>query len=343
MECPACGSDCVQSAPDIIRDLSTRFLPCEKCSMRVLNKRSPLPSPEYGKPCSCGKRFIDEVFAHMYVIMQEEGDLTSRDPLIAVGSPLIHPGMAMDRPPFLPAKSLLLLSGRVREKAARRIVAEVPEVRGVVKSADYIPGLVSLDPGESPRVYTLLAGCDVRADIYPLATGPLVVYKQQSLIHVEFPRAGYPKLRSVAARVGTLPVPFFVDACSGPGTLGLAAACLGVPHVILNDAWYASAFWSAFNLKVNHVYMDTGEVHILRTLEDMARQPVVRDPVKIAETSGRQVIEVYQGDLRHLDQVIPRDAHPVAALDIFNKDNKKEVSALISDWRVRMGGEAFIP
>ena len=297
MECPACGSDCVQSAPDILRDLPTRFLPCEKCSMRVLDKRSPLPSLEYGKPCSCGKRFIDEVFAHMYVIMQEEGDLAPRDPLIAVGSPLIHPGMAMDRPPFLPAKSLLLLSGRVREKAARRIIIEVPEVRGVVKSADYIPGLVSLDPDESPRVYTLLAGCDVRADIYPLATGPLVVYKQQSLIHVEFPRAGYPKLRSVAAHVGTPPVPFFVDACSGPGTLGLAAACLGVPHVILNDAWYASAFWSAFNLNVNHVYMDTGEVHILRTLEDMARQPVVRDPVKIAETSGRQMIEVYQGDL----------------------------------------------
>ena len=343
MECPACGNDCVQSAPDILRDLSTRFLPCEKCSMRVLDKRSPLPSLEYGKPCSCGKRFIDEVFAHMYVIMQEEGDLAPRDPLIAVGSPLIHPGMAMDRPPFLPAKSLLLLSGRVREKAARRIIIEVPEVRGVVKSADYIPGLVSLDPDESPRVYTLLAGCDVRADIYPLATGPLVVYKQQSLIHVEFPRAGYPKLRSVAAHVGTPPVPFFVDACSGPGTLGLAAACLGVPHVILNDAWYASAFWSAFNLNVNHVYMDTGEVHILRTLEDMARQPVVRDPVKIAETSGRQMIEVYQGDLRHLDQVIPRDAHPVAALDIFNKDNKKEVSDLISEWRVRIGGEAFIP
>ena len=55
------------------------------------------------------------------------------------------------------------------------------------------------------------------------------------------------------------------------------------------------------------------------------------------------MIEVYQGDLRHLDQVIPRDAHPVAALDIFNKDNKKEVSDLISEWRVRIGGEAFIP
>jgi hypothetical protein len=311
--------------------------------MRVLDKRAPLPSHEYAAPCSCGKRFIDEVFAHMYVIMQDEGDLTAHDPLLAVGSPLIHPGMAMDRPPFLPPKSLLLLSGKVQEQAARRIVAEVPEIRGVVKTAGFIPGLVSLAPEEIPRTYMLLAGCDVRADIYPLASGPLVIYKQQSLIHVEFPRAGYPKLRSVAARVGTPPVPFFVDACSGPGTLGLAAACLGVPRVVLNDAWYASAFWSAFNLNVNHVYLDSEEVHILTNLGEMARQPVLRDPVKIAETSGKQIIEVYQGDLRHLDRVIPRDAHPLAALDIFEKDNKNEVSALISDWHVRMGGEAFIP
>jgi hypothetical protein len=343
MECPACGSDCVQSAPEILRDLPVKFLPCKKCSMRILDKRKPLPLPEYGEPCSCGKRFIDEVFAHMYVIMQEEGDLTSHDPLIAVGSPLIHPGMVMDRPPFLPAKSLILLSGKVHEKAARRIVCEVPEIRGVVKTAAYIPGLVSFDPNQTPQVYSLLAGCDVRADIYPLATGPLVIYKQQSRIHVEFPRAGYPKLRSVATHLGTPPVPFFVDACSGSGTLGLAAACLGVRHVILNDAWYASAFWSAFNLEVNHVYLDIDKVNILRSLQDMVLKPVIRDPVKIAETSGRQVIEVYQGDLRCLDRVIPRDAHPVAAIDIFDKSNKTEGSNLLNEWLMRMGGEAFIP
>ena len=311
--------------------------------MRVLDKRAPLPVPEYGEPCSCGKRFIDDVFAHMYGIMREEGDLTSRDPLIAVGSPLIHPGFAIDRPPFLPAKSLVLLSGKVHKKAARRIVAEVPEVRGVVKTADFVPGLVSYEAQAVPRVYTLLAGCDVRADIYPLATGSLVVYKQQSLIHVEFPRAGYPKLRSVAARVGNPPVPFFVDACSGPGTLGLASACLGVPHVVLNDAWYASAFWSAFNIEINRAYFDVEAVRILGNLGDMARHPVVREPVKIAETVGRQVIEVFQGDLRNLDRVIPKDAHPVAALDIFDKNNQKEVSALLRDWQGRMGGDAFIP
>jgi hypothetical protein len=343
MECPVCGSDCVQTAPEIISDLPARFLPCSRCRMRVLDKRAPLSALEYAEPCSCGKRFIDDVFAHMYVIMREEGDLTSRDPLIAVGSPLIHPGIVLDRPPFLPKKSLLLLSGRVHEKAARRIVAEVPEARGVVKSADFVPGLVSCDTDAVPRTYNLLAGCDVRADLYPLATGPLVVYKQQSLIHVEFPRAGYPKLRSVAAHVGKPPVPFFVDACSGPGTLGLTAACLGVPHVVMNDAWYASAFWSAFNIEINRAYFDVGEVRIFGQLRDMARHPVVREPVKIAETVGQQEIEVYQGDLRNLDRVIPGDAHPVAALDIFDKNDRNGISAMLRDWQGRVGGDVFVP
>ena len=88
------------------------FYPCPDCSLRILDKRAPLPSLEYARPCSCGKRFIDEVFAHMYVIMVAEGDLNRTDPLIAVGSPLVHPGYAMDRPPFLTEKSLGTCSRR---------------------------------------------------------------------------------------------------------------------------------------------------------------------------------------------------------------------------------------
>ena len=74
--------------------------------------------------------------------MQEEGDLTSHDPLLAGGLPLIHPGTVMDPPLFLPAKSLLLLSGKVRDKVARSFLPEVPEERGVVKTASYIPSCI---------------------------------------------------------------------------------------------------------------------------------------------------------------------------------------------------------
>jgi len=343
MDCPVCGSDCVHPAHEVLAALPVRFLPCPSCRMQILDKRAPLSVLEYPDPCSCGRRFIDGVFAHLYVIMREEGDLGPHDPLIAVGSPLVHPGFAMDRPPFLPRKSLVLLSGKVTEKTARRIVAEVPEVKGVVKTAPGIPGLASHDPDAVPRAYRLLAGCDVRADLLPVGNHTLVVYKQQSVIHIEFPRAGYPKVRSVAAHVGKPPVPLFVDACSGPGTLGLAAAGLGVSHVIMNDAWYAAAFWSAVNIGVNRTYLAVDDVEICAQYAEMAASPVVREPKKVAEARGRQVLEVYQGDFQHLGAVIPRDTQPVTALDIFDKQDRETVSSLLRDWQSRIGGSVFVP
>lgn len=343
MDCPVCGGDCVRPAEEVLAALPTRFLPCPSCRMQVLDKRVPLAVLDYPEPCSCGKRFIDGVFAHMYVIMREDGDLSPADPLIAVGSPLVHPGVALERPPFLPEKSLLLLSGKVTHKTARRIVAEVPEVKGVVKTLPGIPGLASHEASAIPKVHTLLAGCDVRADLFPLNQSSLVIYKQQSVIHVEFPRAGYPKLRAVVARVGNPPVSLFVDACSGPGTLGLAAAGLGVPHVILNDAWYAAAFWSAVNIGVNRAALDIDDVRIGSGYGEMRSHPVVREPKKVAEAWGRQTLEVYQGDFQNLGTVIPRDAHPVTVMDIFDKQNRDSVAALLRDWRDRVGGDVFVP
>ena len=280
------------------------FCPAQTAVCGHWTSACPLPSLEYAEPCSCGKRFIDEVFAHIWVVMVEEGDLKRTDPLIAAGSPLVHPGFAMDRPPFLPEKSLVLLSPRVTKKTAERLVVRFPNCGGWSGPATLSRGLPAADLNSVPKVYELLAGCDVRADVFPLATGPLVMYKQQSLVHIEFPRAGYPKIRSVEQHVGKPPVPYFIDACSGVGTLGLAAACLGVPRVVMNDAWYASAFWSAFNLEVNREYLSISRVKIFEQVQDMAKHPVVREPVKIAETEGDQVIEVYQGDFRELPSVL---------------------------------------
>lgn len=343
MKCPVCEMDCITPAKDLLATLNSVFLPCADCNMRILDKRAPLPSLSYGHPCSCGKRFIDEVFAHMNAIMIEEGDLTRTDPLSAVGTPLVHPGFAMDRPPFLSESSLVLLSSRATKKTAERLFLEVPEVRGVVKKEDFVPGIPGPDLHSVPRVYELLAGCDVRADVYPLRTGPLVMYKQQTLIHIEFPRQGYPKIRAVEQHVGQPPVNFFVDACSGVGTLGIAAACLGVPRVIINDAWYASAFWSAFNLEINRAYLKIDRVKIFEQLHDLQKHPVMTEPIKIAETAGDQVIEVYQGDFRKLYTVLFPGSNPVTALDIFDKKDQGAIQAFSDEWRKRVGGEVFIP
>jgi hypothetical protein len=275
--------------------------------------------------------------------MVEEGNLKSSDPLIAVGTPLVHPGFAMDRPPFLPDKSLVLLTTKATKMTAERLIEEVPELRGVVKKGDFAPGIMSPDLHSLPKVYDLLAGCDVRADVFPFPTGLLVIYKQQSLIHIEFPRPGYPKIRAVELHVGKPPVTYFVDACSGVGTLGLIASCLGVPHVVMNDAWYASAFWSAFNLEINREYLKIQRIKIFEQLHDMEKHPVSIDPIKIAETEGEQIIEIYQGDFRRLHSVIPRGSNPVTALDIFDKKDISSIQTFSREWQEQVGGEVFVP
>jgi len=343
MQCPVCGKDCISSAQEILATLPDVFLPCEDCRMQVLDKRLPPPAGEPAPRCSCGKRFIDAVFAHLWEIMVDEGDLQETDPLIAAGTPLIHPGFAMDRPPFLPRKSLVLLSLRVTQKTAERIVREVPEIRGVVRTDNGVPGISSMNLGAEPYVHELLAGCDVRADVIPVSGGAMVLYKQQSRTHIEFPRAGYPKIRSVEQHVGNPPVSCFIDACSGVGTLGIAAARLGVPYVVMNDAWYASAFWSAFNLGVNRDLLNIGRVTIYRQLKDMAKDPIRRTPEKIAETDGAQVIEVYQGDFHELPSVLVRGTSPLTAFDVFQKTDHAAIEQIEKGWMGRVGGHVFIP
>jgi hypothetical protein len=307
----------------------------------VLDKRAPLKNRFYEPPCSCGTRFIDEVFAHSYVVMIEEGLLSGTEPLAKVGMPLIHPGFVMREPPYLPPRSLVLVSAIVTPGVAARLFRDVPEIRGVVRCGDFVPGIAGPEPGGVPRTYELLAGCDVRASIFPTSSGPLVLYQQQSQIHIEFPRNYNPKIESVERKI-TLNTQWFVDAACGVGTLGLTAARLGVPHVVMNDAWFSAAFWSAFNISINSEFLAVDEVIILRTYEEIKARPVGGMPEKIAETRGRQSIEVYQGDLAELYRVLP-GVPVLTALDLFNKEDKGLIQRITALYREHVSGEVFIP
>jgi hypothetical protein len=249
----------------------------------------------------------------------------------------------MAEPPYLPKNSLLLLSQVVEEPVARRLYKEVPEVRGVVKCGRFVPGAVDVDLSVPPRVYELLAGCDVRADVFYTQHSPVVVYKQQSMIHIEFPRGYDPKIISVGVHLRHSLPSVFVDASCGAGTLGIIAAQYGVPHVIMNDAWYAAAFWAAFNLKVNSDSLLGGEIHILEDYASMASHPVVREPRRIAYTEGKQLVEVYQGDFRNLPPLIPEKDRILTIIDLFEKGDEALNRRILDEWRGRVGGEVFIP
>ncbi len=69
----------------------------------------------------------------------------------------------------------------------------------------------------------------------------------------------------------------------------------------------------------------------------------MKEPIKIAETTGQQIIEVYQGDFHNLHTVLPPGSNPVTALDIFDKNNQTAIQEFRQEWLKRVGGEIFIP
>ncbi|MCP1662911.1 MAG: hypothetical protein D5R99_05100 [Methanocalculus sp. MSAO_Arc1] len=342
MKCPVCGDDCVSDAFEIINGMETIFAPCPRCRGRTLEKKSIPPDYQIPDPCICGKRFIDDVYAAIYKIGVEEGDLAGSESLKDVGIPLIHPGMVLEEPPYLPPRSLVLLTDQFTEETARRIVDSVPEVRGVVRDNHITPGLVDPDTMETPQTHTLLAGCDVRANIFATQVGPIVTYKQASTMHIEFPRPINPKIISVDRQIFKRHPKVFVDACSGPGTLGIAAGRLGVQRLIFNDAWYAAAFWTAFNLRVNHAYLGIDDVEIFESYQAMAETPVRTDPHLVAIARGSVSAEVYQGDYRLLSPHLP-DTDLLTVIDLFDKGSREMVDSVISDWKAKNHGDVFIP
>jgi len=111
----------------------------------------------------------------------------------------------------------------------------------------------------------------------------------------------------------------------------------------MNDAWYASAFWSAFNLEVNRAYLQIERVKIYEQLQDMEKHPVTRDPILIAETQGTQIVEIYQGDFRQLHTVLSPGLSPMTVIDLFNKADLPATEKIRREWQKTVGGEVFIP
>lgn len=339
MQCPVCGAACLQRAEAVLNTLSEIFTPCDRCTVVPLDKRRPLPANyEPGSSCRCGRRFIDDVFASCYLIFIEEGIITDTEPLGAIATPVVNPGFAMRTPPFLPAQSLVLLSPYSDQKTADRIGREVPEVQGVVQVGQAVPGI---GPDGTLASHTLLTGCDVQTNVFQTALGDLVVYKELSRLHLEFPRPINPKIRAVEHAIQRENPRVFVDACCGAGTLGLTAALAGTPEIILNDAYGPAVFWTAVNLMANQDAFLIDEVVLHAGYADL--QAVSDDPILVAEGLGDQRICVYQGNFDRLPTAIPETSQSLTALDIFGKDQSQARTAALDRWTRAGGGKAFIP
>ncbi len=254
-----CGEDCILRRDLILKKAHNLYEPCENCQDPLIDKGVPLVEQfnleiidrNWGK-CKCGKRHLDNVMGHVLKVMIEELNLEERSNLRDVGTPLITPAYPLSRAPFIPPKCLVLLSQRVDEKTANRIIDEVPEIKGVIKGDPR--QIIGIIDSKRPRVvYEKLAGCDMRCDIIKTPRGPICIYKEQSRMHIEFPRAFHPKimnLYNVLRKLGNSPLKV-IDATCGPGTLGIFALLAGAEEVIFNDISRDAVEMTAINLEVN--------------------------------------------------------------------------------------------
>ncbi|HWQ67438.1 MAG TPA: hypothetical protein VN372_11280 [Methanospirillum sp.] len=348
MDCPVCGRQHLYSNSELVIRGRNLFSPCPECNPVFRDKSVP-PDDVPEESCRCGRIFIDDLFVRLYHLLSDAGILTGKEPLAAVGTPLIDPGIFLRTPPHLPPRTLLLISKVFDDDTAEQAFREIPQISAILKNS-------SLDPEKSPSVgavpesgheHRLLCGCDVRADLFPTASGPVTIYKKQGASHIEFPRGIDPKMRSVENAIAKNRPDIFIDACSGSGTLGLAGIRRGVSHVILNDPWYAAAFFSGFNLLVNQDTLGFDECSLTETFSSLSAEPLRSEPFCVAEASGPdRKVHVYQGAMECLPPIIKpvlRGNRALTVFDPFDKSSFMQNEPFLSLWKGTVGGEVFIP
>jgi hypothetical protein len=252
-----CGNNCFKAKQDTLKDFKNFFNPCPHCEYVKLKKFSPLSDQldinlidaEF-KRCICGKRHLDVVMAHILKIMIKQGIKDQDSTLRNVCVPLITPAYPTDTVPYLFENSLVILADVMDKKCAKRIVDEIPEVKGVLKG-DLKDTVGVKDSNTQPSTYKLMAGCDLRCDIIYTPWDDLCIYKYQGQIHIEVPRPLPPKIMALQKSLKKYDSPTVLDCTCGPGTLGIAALQSGARQVVFNDLWYPACQATAMNLEVN--------------------------------------------------------------------------------------------
>lgn len=288
------------------------YTPCDLCINEMpLDKFTPLVEicagmdKGYLRCPNCGKRHLDTVMAHVLDILIKNGYKDAGSALKDVGTPLMEYGFTMVEPPRLSGRSVVMIIDKVDEAIAQKILKEVPEVKGVLnRSGDPKASIGILDTGKKPLTYELLAGCDMRADIVNSLLGDLCLYRNQGECHIEYWRNNSVKIKTMEKLYldGLIDGRVIVDGMASVGTLGLLAALSGAGKVILNDAWLPAVRNLLINLEVNKEALG---INIQRIADIESLPQVGGDPVLVARTAGLVDIEVYHGDFRKLDTVVP--------------------------------------
>jgi len=301
----------------LLSTIDSLYMACPSCLAEPnLDKAAPWRDlPRTANRCQyCKRAPLDLVMLEALDVLVDYGIRDAGDSLRSVGTPLVEIGYPMAYPPRLGPKSLIVVGDRLTREAAAEMM-EIAEIKGVIQSTG-IPGVV--DHTRGGREGVLLAGCDVRADLVQSVFGDLLIYKNQSRIHIEFSRQGSPKVRIVENLLFRGPFREVVDGYCGPGTLGLVCALAGARRVVLNDIWLPAVENVMMNLEANRDLLGIREIE----RPERATSMVGDSPVLVGLASGRSQIEVYHGDLRRLfSRVGPTD---LCLIDPFPGSDTRE-------------------
>ena len=189
-----------------------------------------------------------------------------------MGTPLITPAISLDRLPYLTDKSLVLITTTCNQKTAEKITKKIPEVKAVIKgNTDETVG--KLTENTQTNSYEVLSGCDIRCDIQYTDTEPVILYKKQSKIHIEYPKVESPKINQLKEVLEKYENPKVLDAMCGPGTLGIYAKLKNAKFVHFNDIYLESIDSLKTNLKINEISEESYEI----TNENLLELPDVLD------------------------------------------------------------------
>ena len=316
-------------AEKVLDDIFSMYSACSYCPQdHFFNKNSPIHEKIYsdsGRCKNCGKRHIDLVIGNVLTLLKDNGLFPEDAALKDVGTPLIAFGYQVPYPPRLGKKSLILIMDSITKEVSDVIIAEIPEIKGVIKRTGHPSKSIGiLDTGSKPHTYELLSGCDMRCDVVSSTFGELCIYKNQSKVHIEFNNTKITKVENMFLK-GELDNATVVDGFCGPGTLGLLCALGGAKKVILNDAWLPALRNAILNIKVN------GDILGINDIETNDYDKLIgNDPVLLAKATGRGEILVYHGDIRKLELELKES--DVCLIDTFPGVNPAEYVSICRDF-----------
>ncbi|WP_304124553.1 50S ribosomal protein L11 methyltransferase [Methanosphaera cuniculi] len=259
MKCQ-CDENCIKNSDELLKTIDEKYTPCEECSMKTFKKAMPLRkqikleklTSQYERCPACNRRHLDVIMAHVLKIMIENEQITKTASIRKAAMPLITPAIELTHPPYLPERSLVIITPKIDLKTSQQIYEQVPEIKAVIKG-DTNQTLGIKDENTQKHNYQLMSGCPIRCDIQKTDKGYIPIYKDQSKLHIEYAKANNEKIEQISQILSNYENPKIIDAMCGPGTLGIYALKNNAQKVLFNDINSDSTNTTQINLKINNI------------------------------------------------------------------------------------------